>query len=212
MDRPPCRAGADHRPAAAFAVRLALYAIGSSEQSAYMTGARVDFLARRRPRRGLLSALACFYLSMVTLHWDAASRRPTCCDRGGGVGGVALTGGVGSPLGAAIVVRSQDHLVADVLLRPPLAQPFFEGLILAVAISAVSGRFRFCACAAASRRSSERRFLATRPRIGDRPVDARSTAVLLVIVGCFALLGIGGMINPAFLTANYCRSSSRSRR
>ena len=28
-------------------------------------------------------------------------------------------------------------------------------------------------------------------------------AVLLVIVGCFALLEVGGMINPAFLTANY---------
>ena len=53
------------------------------------------------------------------------------------LGGVALSGGVGSPVGAvigALILKTISSLMFFSGL-PPLAQPFFEGLILATAIA-----------------------------------------------------------------------------
>ena len=53
------------------------------------------------------------------------------------LGGVALSGGVGSPIGAvigALILKTISSLMFFSGL-PPLAQPFFEGLILATAIA-----------------------------------------------------------------------------
>jgi len=52
------------------------------------------------------------------------------------LGGIALSGGVGSPLGAvvgALILKTISSLMFFSGL-PPLAQPFFEGLVLALAI------------------------------------------------------------------------------
>ena len=120
-------------------IGLALYAIGSSEQSAYMTGARVGLVKLvAYAAGGFFSALAGLYLSMVTLTGDAGVAPAYTLNSIAAVvlGGVALTGGVGSPLGAAIgafVLKTISSLMFFSGL-PPLAQPFFEGLILAVAI------------------------------------------------------------------------------
>jgi ribose/xylose/arabinose/galactoside ABC-type transport system permease subunit len=120
-------------------IGLALYAIGSSEQSAYMTGARVGLVKLvAYATGGFFSALAGLYLSMVTLTGDAGVAPAYTLNSIAAVvlGGVALTGGVGSPLGAAIgafVLKTISSLMFFSGL-PPLAQPFFEGLILAVAI------------------------------------------------------------------------------
>jgi ribose transport system permease protein len=53
------------------------------------------------------------------------------------LGGVALSGGVGSPLGVALgafILKTISGLMFFSGL-PPLAQPFFEGAILAIAIA-----------------------------------------------------------------------------
>jgi ribose/xylose/arabinose/galactoside ABC-type transport system permease subunit len=119
---------------------LRMYAIGSSEQSAYMTGVRVGQVKLvAYGASGIFAALAGLYVSMVTLTGDPGIGPAYTLNSIAAVvlGGVALSGGVGSPLGAvigALILKTISSLMFFSGL-PPLAQPFFEGLVLAVAIA-----------------------------------------------------------------------------
>jgi len=119
---------------------LTMYAIGSSEQAAAMTGVRVDRVKLAAyGASGIFSALAGLYVSMVTLTGDPAIGPAYTLNSIAAVvlGGIALSGGVGSPVGAvagALILKTISSLMFFSGL-PPLAQPFFEGLVLAVAIA-----------------------------------------------------------------------------
>ena len=118
---------------------LTLYATGSAEPSAHMTGVRVHRVKiAAYAASGGFSALAGLYVSMITLTGDPAIGPSYTLNSIAAVvlGGVALTGGVGSPLGAvagALILKTISSLMFFSGL-PPLAQPFFEGLVLAAAI------------------------------------------------------------------------------
>ena len=122
------------------ALGLGMYAVGSAEESAVMTGIRVEAVKLTAyAAGGLFAALAGLYVSMVTLTGDAGIGPSYTLNSIAAVvlGGVALSGGVGSPVGAAIgalVLKTISSLMFFSGL-PPLAQPFFEGLILALAIA-----------------------------------------------------------------------------
>lgn len=122
------------------AIGPSLYAVGSSEQSAYMTGLRVNRLKLiAYGSSGFIAALAGIYVSMVTLTGDPNIAPSYTLNSIAAVvlGGVALSGGVGSPVGAvigALILKTISSLMFFSGL-PPLAQPFFEGLILATAIA-----------------------------------------------------------------------------
>jgi ribose/xylose/arabinose/galactoside ABC-type transport system permease subunit len=122
------------------AIGPALYAVGSSEQSAYMTGLRVNRLKLiAYGGSGFIAALAGIYVSMVTLTGDPNIAPSYTLNSIAAVvlGGVALSGGVGSPVGAvigALILKTISSLMFFSGL-PPLAQPFFEGLILATSIA-----------------------------------------------------------------------------
>lgn len=118
---------------------LSMYAVGSAESAAFMTGIRVNRAKLAAyATAGLFGALAGLYLSMVTLTGDAGTGASYTLNSIAAVvlGGVALTGGVGTPLGAlagALILKTISSLLFFTGL-PPLAQSFFEGLILATAI------------------------------------------------------------------------------
>jgi ribose transport system permease protein len=119
---------------------MSLYAIGSSRDAAVMTGIRVPLMTLSAyALAGLFAALAGLYISMVTLTGDPNIGPPYTLNSIAAVviGGVALSGGVGSPLGAilgAFILKTISGLMFFSGL-PPLAQPFFEGAILAIAIA-----------------------------------------------------------------------------
>jgi ribose transport system permease protein len=119
---------------------MSLYAIGSSRDAAVMTGIRVPLVTiSAYGLAGLFSALAGLYVSMVTLTGDPNIGPPYTLNSIAAVvlGGVALSGGVGSPLGVALgafILKTISGLMFFSGL-PPLAQPFFEGAILAIAIA-----------------------------------------------------------------------------
>jgi len=118
---------------------LSLYAIGSSRDAAAMSGVRVSLVTLSAyALAGLFAALAGLYVSMVTLTGDPNIGPAYTLNSIAAVviGGVALSGGVGSPLGAvlgAFILKTISGLMFFSGL-PPLAQPFFEGAILAIAI------------------------------------------------------------------------------
>ncbi|MBY3307989.1 ABC transporter permease [Rhizobium laguerreae] len=118
---------------------LSLYAIGSSRDASVMTGIRTPAVTMAAyGLSGLFSALAGLYVSMVTLTGDPNIGPSYTLNSiaAAVVGGVALSGGVGSPLGAvlgAFILKTISSLMFFSGL-PPLAQPFFEGAILAIAI------------------------------------------------------------------------------
>jgi ribose/xylose/arabinose/galactoside ABC-type transport system permease subunit len=119
---------------------LALYAIGSAESSAYMTGIRVNAVKLTAfAASGFFAALAGLAVSMVTQTGDAGIGPSYTLNSIAAVvlGGVALSGGTGSPIGAVIGALLLKTISSVMFFSglPPLAQPFFEGLILAVAIA-----------------------------------------------------------------------------
>jgi ribose transport system permease protein len=124
------------------AVGRAAYAVGSSEVAAYMSGVpirRAKFTAYALS--GLLSALGGLFLTFFTYSGEASAAN-------GGtytlfsiasvvLGGVALTGGSGSAVGAifgALVFRTIGDLLF-VFDLDPLWQPLFQGCILLLAVS-----------------------------------------------------------------------------
>jgi ribose/xylose/arabinose/galactoside ABC-type transport system permease subunit len=116
-----------------------MYAIGSSEPSAYMTGLRTGAVKLASyATGGFFAGAAGFFVAMVTLTGDAGVGPSYTLNSIAAVvlGGVALSGGVGSPMGAvvgALILKTISSLMFFTGL-PPLAQPFFEGAILAIAI------------------------------------------------------------------------------
>jgi len=123
------------------------YAIGSSEQAAFMSGlplARAKFLAYTLS--GLLAASGGLVLTFLTYSGEASAMI-------GGtytlnsiaavvLGGVSLFGGAGSAIGAifgAFVLRTIGDLLF-VFDLDPLWQPLFQGVILLVVVSL--GSFR----------------------------------------------------------------------
>jgi ribose transport system permease protein len=116
-----------------------LYAIGSSREASIMTGIRAPTVTLAAyGMSGFFAALTGLYVSMVTLTGDPniAPAYTLNSIAAAVIGGVALSGGVGSPLGAALgafILKTISSLMFFSGL-PPLAQPFFEGAILAIAI------------------------------------------------------------------------------
>jgi ribose transport system permease protein len=123
------------------------YAIGSSEQAAFMSGlplGRAKFLAYSLS--GLLASCGGLLLTFITYSGEASAMI------GGAytlnsiaavvLGGVSLFGGAGSAIGAifgALVLRTIGDLLF-VFDLDPLWQPLFQGVILVVAVSL--GSFR----------------------------------------------------------------------
>lgn len=119
---------------------LTLYAIGSAESSAYMTGIRVNAVKLTAfAASGFFAALAGLAVSMMTQTGDAGIGPSYTLNSIAAVvlGGVALSGGTGSPIGALIGALLLKTISSVMFFSglPPLAQPFFEGLILAIAIA-----------------------------------------------------------------------------
>jgi len=123
-------------------VGRAIYAIGSSEPAAYMSGVSIDkarFTAYAVS--GLLSACGGLMLTFITYSGEASS------SIGGSytlnsiaavvIGGVSLFGGAGSAVGAifgAFVLRTIGDLLF-VFDFDPLWQPLFQGVILLGAVT-----------------------------------------------------------------------------
>jgi ribose transport system permease protein len=119
----------------------AAYAVGSSEQAAYMSGVPVDrakFWAY--VLSGLAAAIGGLFLTFVTYSGEASAAN-------GGtytlysiaavvLGGVSLYGGSGSAIGAifgALMFRTIGDLLF-VFNLDPLWQPLFQGLVLLAAV------------------------------------------------------------------------------
>jgi ribose transport system permease protein len=125
----------------------AAYAIGSSEQAAYMSGVPIDrakLLAYALS--GLLASIAGLLLTCITYAGEASA------PIGGGytlnsiaavvIGGTSLFGGAGSAIGSifgAFVLRTVEDLLF-VFDMEPLWQPLFQGGVLLAAVSL--GAFR----------------------------------------------------------------------
>jgi ribose transport system permease protein len=121
-----------------------VYAVGSAELAAYMSGVRID---RSRlaafALAGLFASMGGLFLGFQTLSGDALIGLPYTLNSIAAVviGGTSLYGGAGGVVGSifgAYVLRT----INGVLFfsgAPALAQPLFEGMILlgAVALSAV---------------------------------------------------------------------------
>ena len=119
---------------------LGLYALGSSEQAAFQSGidTRVVRLAAFA-LAGLFGGLAGLFYSFVTTTGDAGIGPGFTLNSIAAVvlGGVLLRGGVGSLIGAlagAFILKTIASLMFFSGI-PSLAQPLFEGLILAGAIA-----------------------------------------------------------------------------
>lgn len=119
---------------------LSLYGLGSSEHSAELTGIS---LTRTRIAAhslgGLCAGMAGFYVAMVTLTGDAGIGPTYTLNSIAAIvlGGVSLAGGIGGPVGVVVGALLLKTVAALMFFSglPPLAQPFFEGLILALAIA-----------------------------------------------------------------------------
>lgn len=120
----------------------AVYAIGSSEASAYMSG-----LPIRRARllayglAGLFSALGGLMLAFFTYSGEASASNASTYTLDSiaavVIGGVSLFGGAGSAIGAvfgALIFRTINDLLF-VFDLDPLWQPLFLGLVLLGAVS-----------------------------------------------------------------------------
>jgi len=122
---------------------LSLYALGSSEPAAVLTG-----INARRTRiaahmlGGLCAGMGGLYVAMMTLTGDAGIGPAYTLNSIAAIvlGGVSLAGGVGSLAGVIIGAMLLRTIAALMFFSglPPLAQPFFEGLVLAVTIAAGS--------------------------------------------------------------------------
>ena len=125
----------------------AAYATGSSEVAAYMSGvpiARAKFAAYTLS--GLLASIGGLYLTFVTYSGEAS------LENGGSytlssiaavvIGGVSLSGGSGSAVGAIFGALAYNtlSLLLFVFNIEALWQPLFEGVVLLLAVSVGSAR------------------------------------------------------------------------
>jgi ribose transport system permease protein len=134
-------------PYARSPIGRAAYAVGSSEQAAFMSGlpvARAKLMAY--VLSGLTAALGGLFLTFVTYSGEASAQT------GGSytlysiasvvLGGVSLYGGSGSAIGAifgALMFRTIGDLLF-VFNLDPLWQPLFQGLVLLAAVSLGAAR------------------------------------------------------------------------
>jgi ribose transport system permease protein len=124
-----------------------VYAVGSSELAAYMSGVpvrRAKFIAYCLS--GLLSAMGGIFLTFITYSGEASAANGNTYTlysiASVVLGGVSLFGGSGSAIGAifgALMFRTIGDLLF-VFDLDPLWQPLFQGVILLVAVSL--GSFR----------------------------------------------------------------------
>ncbi len=120
----------------------AVYAVGSSEASAYMSGVpvrRAKLLAYALA--GLFAAMGGLMLAFFTYSGEASSANAATYTLNSiaavVIGGMSLTGGTGSAVGAvfgAFIFRTINDLLF-VFDLDPLWQPLFLGLVLLVAVS-----------------------------------------------------------------------------
>ncbi len=117
-----------------------LYAVGSSESAAYMSGLRAD---RARlvayTLSGFFAACGGLFLNFQTLSGDATVGASYTLNSIAAVviGGASLAGGVGTVAGSilgAFVLRTIGAMMIFTGL-PALAQPLFEGVVLLLAVS-----------------------------------------------------------------------------
>jgi ribose transport system permease protein len=119
---------------------LGLYAVGSSEQAAFQSGINTKLIRLAAfTLAGTFGGLAGLYYSFVTTTGDAGIAPGFTLNSIAAVvlGGVLLRGGVGSLIGAlagAFILKTIASLMFFSGI-PSLAQPLFEGLILAAAIA-----------------------------------------------------------------------------
>lgn len=119
---------------------LGLYALGSSEQAAFQSGMDTRLIRIAAfTLAGLFGGVAGLYYSFVTTTGDAGIAANFTLNSIAAVvlGGVLLRGGVGSLVGAmagAFILKTIASLMFFSGI-PSLAQPLFEGLILAAAIA-----------------------------------------------------------------------------
>lgn len=119
----------------------ACYAVGSSEQAAYLSGVpanRAKFMAYTVA--GLLSGVAGLLLSLIALSGEASGPQAGLYTLNSiaavVIGGTSLYGGTGGMVGSvlgAFVLRTIGDLLF-VFNAPALWQPLFEGLILLAAV------------------------------------------------------------------------------
>ncbi|MEM0936009.1 MAG: ABC transporter permease [Pseudomonadota bacterium] len=119
---------------------LGLYALGSSEQATFQSGFDVRLIrVAAFTLAGVFGGLAGLFYSFVTTTGDAGIAASFTLNSIAAVvlGGVLLRGGVGSLIGAlagAFILKTIASLMFFSGV-PSLAQPLFEGLILAMAIA-----------------------------------------------------------------------------
>ena len=124
-----------------------VYAVGSSESAAYMSGLAID-QARLAAftLAGFFAGFGGLYLAIQTSSGSAdvpqAGAYTLNSIAAVVIGGTALTGGSGGAFGSlvgALVLRaiSFNFRIFDV---PPLLQPLFEGLVLLAAVSIGASR------------------------------------------------------------------------
>jgi ribose transport system permease protein len=117
-----------------------LYAIGSNENAAFMSG-----LSPRKSRMlahtlaGFFAACGGLFLTFQTLSGDASAGFSYTLNSIAAVvvGGASLAGGLGTVLGViagAYILRTISSIMIFTGL-PPMAQPLFEGLVLLTAVS-----------------------------------------------------------------------------
>ena len=119
---------------------LGLYALGSSEQAAFQSGINTRIIRLAAfTLAGLFGGLAGLFYSFVTTTGDSGISAGFTLNSIAAVvlGGVLLRGGGGSLIGAlagAFILKTIASLMFFSGI-PSLAQPLFEGLILAAAIA-----------------------------------------------------------------------------
>lgn len=120
-------------------IGLSMLAVGSGENAAYLTGVSVSMAKLvAYSLAGLFAALTALFIGFVTLTGDPSVGPSYTLNSIAAVvlGGVPLSGGVGTPILpvlGALILKTISSLMFFTGL-PPLAQPFFEGLVLAIAI------------------------------------------------------------------------------
>lgn len=116
-----------------------IYAVGSAELSAFMSGlpvARAKLVAYTLA--GTFASFGGLFMAMQTLSGDATTGMPYTLNSVAAVvlGGTALTGGAGSVVGSifgAFILRTIGSLMFFLGI-PPSAQPLFDGLVLVGAV------------------------------------------------------------------------------
>lgn len=119
---------------------VGLYAVGSSEQAAFQSGINVPLMKIAAfGLGGLFAGMAGLYYGFVTTTGDAGIGPSFTLNSiaAAVLGGVLLRGGVGSLIGAVIGAFILKTIASLMFFSgiPSLAQPLFEGMILALAIA-----------------------------------------------------------------------------